>query len=328
MVSTSLLLLPIARAGEGGATFLEALFTATSAVCVTGLVVVDTASYWSGFGEAVILASIQIGGFGIMTFASLLGLLIARRMGLRSRLTTATETKTIGIGDVRSVLIGVAKVSLIFESITAALLTGRFVIGYDEPFGHAFHLGVFHAVSAFNNAGFGLYADNLVRFVADPWINLPIAGAIIAGGLGFPVLFELRRQLRRPSRWSVHTKITLSMTAILLTLGTVFVAASEWRNAATLAGLEPPTRLLAAFFASVNARTAGFNTLDVAELSPGTLLGMDVLMSSAAVPPVPPGASRSRHSRCCSSLSTPKSEAKRASTLSTGAWTREQCAKR
>ncbi len=257
---------------------MEALFTATSAVCVTGLVVVDTASYWSGFGEAVILASIQIGGFGIMTFASLLGLLIARRMGLRSRLTTAAETKTIGIGDVRSVLIGVAKVSLVFESITAALLTGRFVIGYDEPFGHAFHLGVFHAVSAFNNAGFGLYADNLVRFVADPWINLPIAGAIIAGGLGFPVLFELRRQLRRPSRWSVHTKITLSMTAILLTLGTVFVAASEWRNAATLAGLEPPTRLLAAFFASVNARTAGFNTLDVAELSPGTLLGMDVLM--------------------------------------------------
>ncbi len=155
---------------------------------------------------------------------------------------------------------------------------GRFAIGYDEPFGHAFHLGVFHAVSAFNNAGFGLYADNLVRFVADPWINLPIAGSIIAGGLGFPVLFELRRQLRRPSRWSVHTKITLSMTAILLTLGTVFVAASEWRNAATLAGLEPPTRLLAAFFASVNARTAGFNTLDVAELSPGTLLGMDVLM--------------------------------------------------
>ncbi len=124
MVSTSLLLLPIARAGEGGATFLEALFTATSAVCVTGLVVVDTASYWSGFGEAVILASIQIGGFGIMTFASLLGLLIARRMGLRSRLTTAAETKTIGIGDVRSVLIGVAKVSLIFESITAAFSWG------------------------------------------------------------------------------------------------------------------------------------------------------------------------------------------------------------
>ncbi len=159
---------------------------------------------------------------------------------MRSRLTTATETKTIGIGDVRSVLIVVAKVSLVFESITAALLTGRFVIGYDEPFGHAFHLGVFHAVSAFNNAGFGLYADNLVRFVADPWINLPIAGAIIAGGLGFPVLFELRR----PSRWSVHTKITLSLTAILLTLGTVFVAASEWRNARRLGAANTASRRL------------------------------------------------------------------------------------
>ncbi|MBA2645144.1 MAG: TrkH family potassium uptake protein [Solirubrobacterales bacterium] len=277
-VGTLLLLLPIARTGEGGATFLQALFTATSAVCVTGLVVVDTPTFWSGFGEVVILALIQVGGFGIMTLASLLGLLISRRMGLRTRLTAAAETKTVGIGDVRTVLIGVARVSLIFESITAVLLAGRFVIGYDEPIGRAIYLGVFHSISAFNNAGFALFTDNLIPFVTDAWICLPIAGAVIAGGLGFPVLFELRRQLLRPARWSLHTKLTIYTTALLLFLGTVFVTGSEWRNPGTLGALDVSGRLLAGFFGAVMPRTAGFNSLDVSEFSSGTLLGMDVLM--------------------------------------------------
>jgi len=233
-----LLILPISRAGEGHASFLEALFTSTSAVCVTGLVVVDTPSYWSGFGEAVILALIQVGGFGIMTMASLLGLLVARRMGLRTRITAAAETKSLGIGDVRSVLIGVAKVSLLFEAITAVLLTGRFVIGYDEPLGRAAYLGVFHAVSAFNNAGFALYTDSLMGFVSDPWICLPIAFAVIVGGLGFPVVLELRRQLR-PRAWSTHAKLTIGMTGLLLLLGTLFVTASEWSNPATLGPSTP-----------------------------------------------------------------------------------------
>ncbi len=277
-VGTLLLLLPIARTGEGGATFVQALFTATSAVCVTGLVVVDTPTFWSGFGEVVILALIQVGGFGIMTLASLLGLLISRRMGLRTRLTAAAETKTVGIGDVRTVLIGVARVSLIFESITAVLLAGRFVIGYDEPIGRAVYLGVFHSISAFNNAGFALFTDNLMPFVTDAWICLPIAGAVIAGGLGFPVLFELRRQLLRPARWSLHTKLTMYTTALLLFLGTVFVTGSEWRNPGTLGALDFSGRLLAGFFGAVMPRTAGFNSLDVSEFSSGTLLGMDVLM--------------------------------------------------
>lgn len=277
-VGTLLLLLPIARAGEGGASVLEAAFTATSAVCVTGLVVVDTPTYWSGFGEAVILALIQIGGFGIMTLASLLGLLVSRRMGLRSRLTAAAETKSIGIGDVRTVLFGVARVSLLFEGVTAALLSARFAIGYDEPPAQALYLGVFHAVSAFNNAGFALFSDSLIGFVSDPWICLPIAIAVIAGGLGFPVVLELRRQLRRPRRWSLHTKITVASTAILLSTGTVFVTVAEWTNPATLGALEAPGRLLAGFFQAVMPRTAGFNSLDIAELNEGTWLGLDVLM--------------------------------------------------
>jgi trk system potassium uptake protein len=121
IVGTLLLMLPVSRIGPGGAPLVAALFTATSAVCVTGLVTVDTPTYWSGFGQAVILLLIQIGGFGIMTLASLVGLLLSRRMGLRTRLTAAAETKSLGIGDVRAVLVGVAKVSLLFESVTAVL---------------------------------------------------------------------------------------------------------------------------------------------------------------------------------------------------------------
>ena len=278
LAGTLLLLLPVARTGDGGATLTEALFTATSAVCVTGLVIVDTSSHWSGFGEAVILALIQIGGFGIMTMASLLGLLVSRQMGLRSRLTTAAETKSVGIGDVRKVLLGVAKLSLLFEAVTALVLTARFSLAYDEPLAEAAYLGLFHAVSAFNNAGFGLYADNLVRFVDDAWICVPIAVSVIAGGLGFPVLFELRRQFRRPSRWSLHTKLTVTVYAILLVLGAVFVTAQEWSNPGTLGQLDAPGRVLAGVFQSVMTRTAGFNSVDVAELREGTLLGTDVLM--------------------------------------------------
>ena len=278
VVGTLLLMLPVARAGPDAAPSLTALFTATSAVCVTGLVVVDTPTYWSGFGQAVILALIQVGGFGIMTLASLVGLLLSRRMGLRTRLTAAAETKSLGIGDVRAVLVGGAKVSLLFEALTALLLTVRFLVGYDEPFGRAVYHGVFHAVSAFNNAGFALYSDNLIGFVDDPWICLPIAVAVIFGGLGFPVLFELRRQLRNPSLWSLHTKLTVGTSAALLVLGTVFVTASEWTNPGTLGSLDAPGRMLAGFFQAVMPRTAGFNSLDYGQMRDGTLLGTDVLM--------------------------------------------------
>ncbi|HSE10614.1 MAG TPA: potassium transporter TrkG [Nocardioidaceae bacterium] len=277
-VGTVLLMLPVSRAGEGHAPFMVALFTSTSAVCVTGLVVVDTPSYWSGFGQAVILGLIQVGGFGIMTLASLLGLLVSRRMGLRSRLTAAAETKSIGIGDVRAVVVGVSKVTVLFEVATAAVLTLRFLVGYDLPPLTAAYHGFFHAVSAFNNAGFALYSDSLMGFVSDPWICLPIAVAVIFGGLGFPVLFELRRHLRRPHGWSLHTKLTVTMTAVLLVGGSLFVTATEWSNPGTLGALEPPGRMLAGFFHAVMPRTAGFNSLDVEQMYDGTLLGTMILM--------------------------------------------------
>jgi trk system potassium uptake protein len=277
-VGTAMLMLPVSRSGEGGAPFLVSLFTATSAVCVTGLVVVDTPSYWSSFGEAVILGLIQVGGFGIMTLASLLGLLVTRRMGLRSRLTAATETRSLGIGDVRSVLVGVLRVTVLFEAATALVLAMRFFLAYDEAPGRAIYHGVFHAVSAFNNAGFALYSDSMMGFVSDPWICLPVAGSVVFGGLGFPVLLELRRHLRRPRDWSLHSKLTVTVTVALLFGGTVVVTAAEWSNPGTLGALDPPARLLAGFFHAVMPRTAGFNSLDVAALYDGTHLTTMVLM--------------------------------------------------
>lgn len=277
-VGTAILMLPMAKAGPGGAGFLEALFTATSAVCVTGLAVVDTATYWTRFGQVVILVLIQLGGFGIMSFASLLGVLMARRLGLKSRIQTAAETKSAGFGDVRSVLLGVLRITAGTELVIALLLTLRFAVGLGNPWAHSLWLGFFHSISAFNNAGFALFSDNLMGFVGDPWICLPIAAAIIIGGLGFPVLFELGRHYRRPLHWTMNTKLVLGGTATLLAGGTAFICALEWSNPKTLGLLSTADKLLAGFFQSVMTRTAGFNSLDFAQMDPATWLGMDILM--------------------------------------------------
>ncbi|TQJ38146.1 potassium uptake TrkH family protein [Arthrobacter sp. SLBN-112] len=277
-VGTGLLMLPAAKAGAGAASPLEALFTATSAVCVTGLITVDTPVFWTGFGQAVILVLIQVGGFGVMSFGTLLGVFAARRLGLRSRMLAAAETKSVGFGDVRRVLLGVFLITLTVEGTLAGILTLRFLVGYGYPPGEAIWHGVFHAVSAFNNAGFALYTDNLMGFARDPWVILPIAAGVIIGGLGFPVLFELRRQYRRPVFWSMNTKLVLVGTALLLVLGTAFLTAVEWTNSATLDGLAPGERLMNGFFQSVITRTAGFNSIDIGQMHPVSWMGMDILM--------------------------------------------------
>ena len=278
LVGTLLLMLPVARTGTEWTDPMTALFTATSAVCVTGLVVVDTESYFSTFGEVTILALIQVGGLGTMTLASLLGLAISRRLGLRARMTAAAETKAVGLGDVRSIVVGVARTSLVVEAAVAVVLALRFWLAYDYSLGRAAYLGVFHSISAFNNAGFALWSDSLIGFVTDPWICLPIAFSVILGGIGFPVILEVRRHLRTPRRWSMHTKMTLWATAVLLLLGTVVITANEWRNPATLGQLDTPGRLLAGFFQAVMPRTAGFNSVDYDAVNEGTLLMTVVLM--------------------------------------------------
>jgi potassium uptake TrkH family protein len=284
IVGTVLLALPVARAGDGSAPTVTALFTSTSAVCVTGLTIVDTPTYWSAFGEAVILGLIQVGGFGIMTLASLLVLLVSRRLGLRTRLIAQAETKTLGLGDVRRVVRGVAVMSLAFEAVGAAILGVRLWASYDLSATDAAYRGVFHAVSSFNNAGFALYSTSLTPFVGDAVVCVTVMVLVVAGGLGFPVLFELRRELRRPRRWSLHTKLVVATTAVLLVLGAVAVTALEWGNRATLGPLSVPDKLLAGAFQGVMPRTAGFNTLDYSQMDEATWLVTDLLMFVGGAP--------------------------------------------
>ncbi|GAA0517994.1 potassium transporter Trk [Paractinoplanes deccanensis] len=278
VVGWGLLLLPVAGESGHGTGAVTALFTATSAVCVTGLVIEDTGAHWSGFGEVTILGLIQVGGFGIMTVASLLGLLVARRLRMRLQLGTQAETKAMGVGEVRRVVLGVLRTSLLVEAAVAVALTWRFADGYGESWGRAAYLGVFHAISAFNNAGFGLYPDSLVRFAGDPLICLPVCAAIVLGGLGFPVLFELCRAPRTPRRWSLHTKVTIGMSVLLLAGGWFLITWAEWANPGTLGRLGLGAKLLAGFTTAVMPRTAGFNSVDLAQMHDVTLLVNDVLM--------------------------------------------------
>ncbi|MGY2127013.1 TrkH family potassium uptake protein [Blastococcus sp. SYSU DS0617] len=277
-VGTALLMLPVSTAGEERADLLTALFHATSAVCVTGLATVDTGTYWSGFGQGVILLLIQAGGLGIMTLATLVALLLSRRLGLRARLIAQTETKSLSAADVRRVIGKVVVFSLVCEAVVATVLALRFATAYGGSPVDALYFGVFHAVSAFNNAGFGLFSDSLVGFVGDSWITGTIALAVIVGGLGFPVVFELLRSWRHPRSWSVLTRITVLVSVVLLVVGTAGMLAFEGRNPDTLGGLDPARAVLAAFVAAVMPRTAGFNNLDIGAYQPETLLLTDVLM--------------------------------------------------
>lgn len=158
------------------------------------------------------------------------------------------------------------------------LLFFRFLLGYGEPIGRAAWLALFHSVSSFNNAGFSLFSDNLVSYAVDPLICLPIAVAIILGGIGFPVIMQLRKHLRNTLKWTMNTRIVLAGTITLLTAGTVYITAVEWSNPATLGPMDWPQKLLAGFFTSVQTRTAGFNSIDIGAMDPASWIGMDVLM--------------------------------------------------
>ncbi|MFF4411793.1 TrkH family potassium uptake protein [Streptosporangium sp. NPDC001559] len=275
---SALLSLPVAVEAGQAAAWTSALFTATSAVCVTGLAVQDTATHWSVFGELVILALMQIGGFGIMTMASILALVVSGKLGLRARLNAQAETRTLGPGEVRRLIAGVAKVTLAAEALTTAVLAARFLIGYGESPGRALYQGLFHAVSSFTNAGFTLWPDGIARFVHDPWICLPLAISVVVGGLGFPVYTAIRRGWHSPRRWSLHARITVGMTAVLLFGGALAVALTEWENSATLGGLPPWQRIMAAFFHSSMTRSGGMNSVDVSQMHETTWLISDVLM--------------------------------------------------
>jgi potassium uptake TrkH family protein len=277
-IGTVLLSLPIARRGPGGAPFMTAFFTAVSNGCVTGLTVVDTAAYWTTFGHLVLLGLMQVGGFGIMAMASLLALAVYKRIGLGSKLVAQAETHSVALGDVRGVLFRVAAFTFAIEAIVTIVLTLRFWLAYDYDLGKAAWYGLFHSVSAFNNDGVTLYSDGLMGFVSDWWICLPLTLAIIAGSIGFPVIYELTRRKLKVRRWSTHTRITIYGTAVLLVIGFLAMLVLEWSNPKTFGPLDIPGKLLAAFFQGTSPRTAGLNTVDFAQMNSETLLITDWLM--------------------------------------------------
>ena len=206
-VGTFLLMLPISSANTAmtsgsrtvgdSTSFLDALFTATSASCLTGLITVDTATHWSGFGQGVIAMLIQLGGLGFMTLASIFGLFVAGRMGLKRRESASAEGRGVYLGEVSWVVRATITFTLLTEAIVAIFLTVRFATEYDYPLKRAVWEGIFHAISGFNNAGFALYTDNVMSFNTDAWVLLPLAFALIVGGLGFPVLLEAWRIVKQ-----------------------------------------------------------------------------------------------------------------------------------
>ncbi|MGI4718169.1 MAG: TrkH family potassium uptake protein [Janthinobacterium lividum] len=267
LAGTLLLMLPVARAADQPAPLLVAFFTSVSAVCVTGMVTVDTGTYWSGFGQAVIMLLFQLGGFGMMTAATLLGLMVNRSTRLRTRLMTQTETRSLGLGDVSSVARIVLAVTLLAQLLIAAVLALRLHLGHGMGWREAGWSGLFHAVSSFNNAGFSIHADGLVRYAGDWLILVPVMLGFIVGGIGFPVLHDLRLRWRDPRHWSLHTKLTLAGTLVLLLGGFCAVLLFEWHNERTLGPFGIGDKLLNSLFISAAARTSGFNTVDIGALT-------------------------------------------------------------
>jgi len=286
VVGTIFLLFPFSTAAGNSTDFVTAFFTAVSAVCITGLTVVDTGTHWSGFGQVVILFLIQLGGLGIVSFATLVGLLISGRISLRDRLNTLSEAKIIGIDNVPALLRTILLVYFGFEIALAIYLIARLRITYDESMGDAMWNGIFHAVSAFNNGGFSLYSDSMASFSQDLFVVAPIAIAVIVGGLGFPVLIELHERIwglnkqynGKPKRFSLHTRVTLAATIVLLTLGSMFIASMEWNNPKTLGGLSILEKLWNAVFMSAMPRSGGFSSVEVGDMDPATWLGLDFMM--------------------------------------------------
>lgn len=276
-----LLTLPQATQDGLGLPFLNAAFTATSAVCVTGLVVVDTASTFTLFGQWVILFLIQVGGLGFMTFATLFAMLLGRKITLKERLLLQEALNQVSVEGIVRLTKSILKISFAIEAMGALILTLRWYS--DFGWSKALYYGVFHSISAFNNAGFDLFGNfsSLTAFVGDPIVNITIMLLIICGGLGFIVLADL---LGPRKKFRLHTKIVLQVSGALILLGAVFILIMEFTNPKTLGPLPFGTKVLAAFFQSVSPRTAGFNTVNLAGLYDTTLLSMIVLMFIGASP--------------------------------------------
>jgi trk system potassium uptake protein TrkH len=274
VLGTGLLMLPPMQARPFG--WGEAFFTATSAVTVTGLSVIDTGADLSAGGQAVVLGLIQLGGLGLMTFAVLVLAALGLPVGMASQAILREDLNQTSVLGLLKLVSLIVRVVLLFELVGMAALAVVFV----PEFGWVAGLwsALFHAVSAFNNAGFSLYADSMTAWVANPIVSIGLPLLWLIGGLGFGVLSDLRQQ-KGWTAYSLHTKLMLSGSVALIAVSVLFFAVLEWRNPATLGGLDGTgARLMASWFQALTARTAGFNTLDTAAIEDSTALMMMTLM--------------------------------------------------
>ncbi|CAA9557881.1 MAG: KtrAB potassium uptake system, integral membrane component KtrB [uncultured Truepera sp.] len=278
LVGAFLLWVPWSHAPGTTVTPLDALFTATSAICVTGLTVVDTETAWSSFGRVIIMLLIQVGGLGIVTLGTLVALLLGRRVGFRERLQAAAQVNTLETGGVLRLIRTIFLISLGFETVGAMLLYPTFAALHGP--GQGLFYAFFHSVSAFNNAGFALYSDNLVGFAGNPVVILVLSALFIIGGLGFIVHLNLWAHVRGGRRFplTLHSRVVLLTTLLLCAVGTLAVLVLEWSNPQTLGALPWHGKLLNGFFQGVTPRTAGFNSVDYTLMREPTLLLSMLLM--------------------------------------------------
>ncbi len=274
-IGTILLNLPIATTSGISIGFIDALFTASSAVCVTGLIVVNTALHWSLFGKIVILILIQMGGLGIMTMATSVALIIGKKIRLKERLVIKEQLNHETMGGLVKLTKYVITVTLGIEAIGALFLSFKFIPIYGISKGIWF--SVFHSISAFCNAGFDILGNSIVPFVGDFWINLVLSLLIILGGLGFAVYADIYNH-RKFKKLNIHSKFVLSITAILLLGGAVLIFLIEYTNPLTLKQLSMSNKLIASFFQSTVTRTAGFNSIDMSSIRDSSAFLMIMLM--------------------------------------------------
>lgn len=296
LLLTTALMLPAAAADGQSTPFPDAFFTAVSAISVTGLATVDMATHWSTLGEVIVVLSFQIGGIGVLTLASILGLVVTRKLGLRQRILAASDTnlygshprsitgdkQVIGLGDVGGLLISVALSLIVIEAVLTLLIVPR-LMADGTPFPIALWHGYYLAASAFTNTGFVPFDDGLTGFATDPYMLAVLSLGVFLGSIGFPVIFALYRYLvsggwRAHRRLALHAKLTLITTLILVVFGWVLIGALEWTNPTTLASLSAGDAVISSGYTSLMTRSGGLAIIDPAEMHGSTMLVIDMLM--------------------------------------------------
>ena len=275
-VMTLLLCLPIATTTGKPAPLVDALFTATSAVCVTGLTVVNTASYWSFFGQVVIMLGIHIGGLGVMTLASILALAVSRHIGLTQRMLAAIE-KTASLGKVGALIRTVIVTSFTCEGIIFIALLPRFLT-LNESVGSAIWHALFQSISIFNNAGLINLPEGIDAHMGDWWMVTPVILGTFLGALGFPVMLDLKENWRSPHKLSLHSKLTITTYLAVWLFTAVVIACSEWNNQGTFGSMTTSESLQTSILFGVNSRSSGISTIDVGQMTRGSWFLLDVLM--------------------------------------------------